>query len=234
MGGISAIQNRVEERANPQSSQAAGQEIFFKDGDQAFLTPVATGEENDLLLDEVFLYTYRSGNRWINLLKDDDVDASEVPDNIRASHKFAFWAYVHDIMHTEKRFDDWEEVEGPQGKKLFVQHINDFKVIPLGFGRSNYIWNQLVDVYNDWGSLNKGVIRVKRTGTGMYDTSYTLTATARNTDVPADKLATIPELVGIKDYYKDRYGQVTQPTPSSEGVSLEAGEVAEKFDDLFN
>ena len=106
MGGISAIQNRVEERANPQASQAAGQEIFFKDGDQAFLTPVASGEENDLLLDEVYLYTYRSGNRWINLLKDDAVDASEVPDNIRASHKFAFWAYVHDIMHTEKRFDD--------------------------------------------------------------------------------------------------------------------------------
>ena len=234
MGGISAIQNRVEERANPQTSQSAGQEIFFKDGDQAFLTPVATGEENDLLLDEVYLYTYRSGNRWINLLKDDDVDASDVPDNIRASHKFAFWAYVHDIMHTEKRFDDWDEVEGPQGKKMFVQHVNDFRVIPLGFGRSNYIWNQLVDVYNDWGALNKGVVRVKRTGTGMYDTSYTLTATARNTEVPADKIATIPELVGIKDYYKERYGQVTQPAPSSEGVSLEEGEVAEKFDDLFN
>ena len=234
MGGISAIQNRVEERSNPQMSQSAGQEVFFKDGDQAFLTPIATGEENDLLLDEVYLYTYRSGNRWINLLKDDDVDASDVPDNIRASHKFAFWAYVHDIMHTEKRFDDWEEVEGPQGKKMFVQHVNDFRVIPLGFGRSNYIWNQLVDVYNDWGSLNKGVVRVKRTGTGMYDTSYTLTATARNTDVPADKLASIPELTGIKDYYKDRYGQVATTTPSSQGVSLETEEVTLLDDDLFN
>jgi hypothetical protein len=234
MGGISAIQNRVEERANPQASQAAGQEIFFKDGDQAFLTPVASGEENDLLLDEVYLYTYRSGNRWINLLKDDAVDASEVPDNIRASHKFAFWAYVHDIMHTEKRFDDWEEVEGPQGKKMFVQHVNDFRVIPLGFGRSNYIWNQLVDVYNDWGSLNKGVVRVKRTGTGMYDTSYTLTATARNTDVPADKLASIPDLIGIKQYYKDRYGQAATTLPSSAGVSLETEEAKMLDDDLFN
>ena len=75
MGGISAIQNRVDERTNPQSDQSSGQEIFFKDGDQAFLTPVASGNEDDLLLDEVDLYTYRSGNRWINLLKDDDVDA---------------------------------------------------------------------------------------------------------------------------------------------------------------
>ena len=233
MGGISAIQNRVDERSNPQS-QTAGQEIFFKDGDQAFLTPVASGDEDDLLLDEVHLYTYRSGNRWINLLKDDDVDTSEVPDNVRASHKFAFWAYVHDIMHTEKRFDDWDEVEGPQGKKMFVQHVNDFKVIPLGFGRSNYIWNQLVDIYNDWGSLHKGVVRVKRTGTGMYDTSYTLTATARNTDVPADRLASIPDLTGIKDYYKDRYGQVTPTTTSSQGVSLETDESTSLDDDLFN
>ena len=99
MGGIFAIQNRVEERSNPQS-QSSGQEIFFKDGDQAFLTPVASGEENDKLLDEVYLYTYRSGTRWINLLKDDDTDASEVPDNVRASHKFAFWSMISCILRS--------------------------------------------------------------------------------------------------------------------------------------
>ncbi len=229
MGGIFAIQNRVEERSNPQLSQSNGQEVFFKDGDQAFVTPVASGEENDKLLDEVYLYTYRSGTRWINLLKDDDTDASEVPDNVRASHKFAFWGYVHDIMHTEKRFDDWEEVEGPQGKKLFVQHVDDFRVIPLGFGRSNYIWNQLVDIYNDWGSLDKGVMRIKRAGTGMYDTSYTLSATARNTSVPEDKLANVSELVDIKSYYKNRYGgeQSNGASNQSDPVSLDS------TDDLF-
>ena len=133
-------------------------------------------------------------------------------------------------MHIEKRFDDWEEIDGPQGKKMFVQHVNDFRIIPLGFGRSNYIWNQLVDVYNDWGSLNKGVMRVKRTGTGMYDTSYTLTATARKTDVPAEKLDKVSDLVEIKAYYKDRYGRVAEPTQSSEGVSLATDDFTE---DLF-
>ena len=231
MGGIFAIQNRVEERSNPQS-QSSGQEIFFKDGDQAFLTPVASGEENDKLLDEVYLYTYRSGTRWINLLKDDDTDASEVPDNVRPSHKFAFWAYVHDIMHTEKRFDDWEEVEGPQGKKLFVQHIDDFRVIPLGFGRSNYIWNQLVDIYNDWGSLDKGVMRIKRSGTGMYDTSYTLSATARNTVVPEDKLSTVSGLIDIKSYYKDRYGG-DQSNGSAINSNQTQGVSLDSTDDLF-
>ena len=64
----------------------------------------------------------------------------------------------------------------------------------------------------------------------MYDTSYTLTATARKTEVPADKLEAVSDLVEIKAYYKDRYGQVVEPTQSSEGVSLATGDFTE---DLF-
>ena len=114
------------------------------------------------------------------------------------------------------------EIQGPQGRKLFKEEVNDFRVIALTFGRSNYIWNQLVDVYNDWGALNKGVVRIKRTGTGMYDTSYTLTATARESDVPEDKLEEIDELPTIKGYFKERYGGDTQNTNGTEVVSLTA------------
>ena len=110
--------------------------------------------------------------------------------------------------------------------KLFKYHEDLEKAIeespPDILGLSNYIWNQLVDVYNDWGKLDKGVVRVKRTGTGMYDTSYTLSATARPSEIPADKLEAISDLVDIKSYYKDRYGQVTSTAPSSEGVTLES------------
>jgi hypothetical protein len=135
-------------------------------------------------------------------------------------------------MHTEKRFDDWEEVEGPQGKKLFVQHVDDFRVIPLGFGRSNYIWNQLVDIYNDWGTLSKGVVRVKRTGTGMYDTSYALSSTSRPTVIPEDKLAQVSDLVDIKSYYKDRYGG-SQPSGTAAHPNDTQGVSLDLADDLF-
>jgi hypothetical protein len=98
------------------------------------------------------------------------------------------------------------EISGPSGRKLFKEEVNDFRVIALTFGRSNYIWNQLVDIYNDWGALNKGVMRIKRTGTGMYDTSYALAATARDIDMPVEKEAEIDKLVTIKGYFKERYG----------------------------
>ena len=222
MGGINRIAQKQEKRQTGGGTGTPGREIWFRDVDQAFLTPVATGEEGDDRFDEIYMYTYRVNDRWTNKLSDDDIDTSDVPDNVRPSHKFAFWAYVHEILHPERRNENWMEIQGPQGRKLFKEEVNDFRVIALTFGRSNYIWNQLVDVYNDWGALNKGVVRIKRTGTGMYDTSYTLTATARESDVPEDKLEEIDELPTIKGYFKERYGGDTQNTNGTEVVSLTA------------
>ena len=206
MSGISMIQTKRENRyqGGQDDNRMPGREIFFKDGDQAFLSPIATGDEGDTNLDEIYLYTYRDGNRWMNILDDSEVDTSMVPADTRASHKFAFWAYVHDVVHTEARNDEWEPVSGPGGRKMFKETVNDFRVVCLTFGRSDYIWNQLVDVYNDWGGLDKGVVRIKRTGAGMQDTSYAIAATTRKDEIPED--ADDDYLPSIKEYFKTRYG----------------------------
>ena len=232
MGGINRIQERREEQRTGFSNgnQAVGREIWFKDGDQAFLTALATGHEDDSKLDEFYIYTYRSGNRWVNLLSDPDTDTSDVPSDTRPSHKFGFWAFVHEVIHPEKRVDSWEEIAGPGGKKMYKEEVNDFRIISLGFGRSDYIWNQLVDVYNDWTGLNKGVMRVRRTGSGMYDTSYSLAATARDADVPQERMTEVAELPDIKTYFRERYGGVPDYT-SNATVSLNGSDTAKK--DLF-
>ena len=206
MSGISMIQTKRETRyqGGQDDNRMPGREIFFKDGDQAFLSPIATGVEGDANLDEIYLYTYRDGNRWMNILDDPEVDSSMVPADTRASHKFAFWAYVYEVVHTEARSEEWEPVSGPGGRKMFKETVNDFRVVSLTFGRSDYIWNQLVDVYNDWGGLDKGVIRIKRTGAGMQDTSYAIAATTRKDEIPDD--ADADSLPTIKEYFKSRYG----------------------------
>jgi hypothetical protein len=231
MAGISRIVSQREAFRNPNTDQAARQEIWFKDGDQAFITPVATGNEDDDRLDDIYLYTFREDNRWINLLKDESVDTSSVPDNVRPSHKFAFWGYVHEIIHADRRQEAWTEIEGPGGRKMYRQEVNDFKVVALSFGRSDYIWNQLVDVYNDWGNLDKGVIRVKRTGVGMYDTSYQIAATARDEELPTDKLQEIGNLQTIKAYYRERYSG--NPELSLNGTSSLYGDDSKKEEALF-
>jgi len=230
MSGISRIAQKRDSIRNPVET-SSNREVWFKDGDQAFLSPIATGEENDTKLDEIYMYTFRnSDNRWTNRLQDESIDNSDIPSNIRPSHKFAFWAYVHEIIHPEKKNDSWEEIAGPNGRKVFKEVVNDFKVIALTFGRSDYIWNQLVDIYNDWGGLNKGVMRVKRTGTGMYDTSYTLAATARASEIPEEQLASIDDLTSIRGYFLERYGNTSSPNGT---VSLDEGSSNDTKSELF-
>ena len=233
MSGISRIQSARENRGQGgPSTNVPGREVWFKDGDQAFITALATGEEGDPFLDELYMYTYNSGSRWVNLIDDPSVDPSDVPANTRPSHKFALWAYVHEIIHTERRNDEWEVVNGPGGRKMYKETVEDCRIISLTFGRSDYIWNQLVDVYNDWNGLDKGVMRIKRTGTGMFDTSYQIAGTARKDELPDDIKAQASDLPSVKEYFLARYGGTT----SNEGVSLAepalAG-ISTSTDDLF-
>lgn len=223
MSGIGRIQSLREESKQEAASRSAVpfREVWFKDGDQAFVTSVATGADNDVNLDEVSLYTFRQGNRFVNLLNADGVDLSAVPADSRPSRKFAFWGYVHEIIHAEKRNDDWEEIQGPGGRKMFKEVVNDYKVICLGFGRNDYLWNQLVDVYNDWNSLNKGVMRIKRTGAGMRDTSYAIAATARDGGIPDDQKDDAYDLPPIQEYFQERYGALWSPGPSNEDGDTE-------------
>ena len=60
MGGINRIQQDREgvKDARGSVSLSLGKEIFLKDGDQAFLTSAATGNEEDTLLDDIHMYTY--------------------------------------------------------------------------------------------------------------------------------------------------------------------------------
>jgi len=216
MSGISRIQTKRETRyqGGQDDTRMPGREIFFKDGDQAFVSPIATGDEGDTNLDEIYLYTYKDGNRWMNILDDPDVDTSVVPADARSSHKFAFWAYVHEVVHNDARSEEWEVVNGPGGKKMFKETVNDFRVVCLTFGRSDYIWNQLVDIYNDRSGLDKGVLRIKRTGAGMQDTSYAIAATTRKDEIP--EVADVEGLPTIKEYFKGRYGGFS---PNSNGVN---------------
>ena len=52
MSGISRIAQKREAIRNP-VERSTNQEVWFKDGDQAFLSPVATGNEDDTKLDEL-------------------------------------------------------------------------------------------------------------------------------------------------------------------------------------
>ena len=109
--------------------------------------------------------------------------------------------YSNTNSNVEKRVDSWTALEGPSGKTLYKEELNDFRIMSLPFGRGGYLWNQLVDIFEEWGSLNKGVIRIKRDGTGL-DTTYSIAASTRELSNP-DKDTS--ELVSVDEYFKNRY-----------------------------
>ena len=74
-------------------------------------------------------------------------------------------------------------------------------------------------------------MRIKRTGSGMLDTSYAISATARDMDIPDDKFEEQDDLPPVKDYFKDRYGSVTASTATSNGSTPSPEAV--KLDELF-
>ena len=223
MSGIARIQSRIQERLLTQNVDS--KEYFLRDGDQVFLSAAGDGKEGDPFVSEIQMLTWREGNRFRSVLitENDDVDkirvALNVPDDSRVQKKFAMWTYIYEALHVEKRVDSWTALEGPSGKTLYKEELNDFRIMSLPFGRGGYLWNQLVDIFEEWGSLNKGVIRIKRAGAGL-ETTYNIAVSTRELSNP-DKDTS--ELVSVDEYFKNRYSaniETDSSSKKSEDLSL--------------
>ena len=206
MSGIKMISERAGRATSSERSGSSSlrRELWLRDGDQAFLTSVATGDDDDPFLEEYWMHTFRDENSFKSVLSGPDGALGVVPADSKPQHKFGFWAFVTEVYHPDSRMDTWEPITGPSGKTMYKEVVNDFRIVPLSFGRGNNIWNQLVDVYNDWGLLSKGIIRIRRSGTAL-DTTYTITATTKEDEIPDDRHIEISDLPSIKDYLMETY-----------------------------
>jgi len=230
MPGIRAINDRSNRTSSERSaSNSNRKDVFFKDGDQAFMIPVATGDDNDPYLDEFWMYTFQDGSSYKTVIEGPNGPMGAIPEGTRPSHKFAFWAYVTEIFHSSnpRNNDYWQLVSGPGGQKMFKEEVNAFRVVTLSMGRSNSLWNQLVDVYSDWGSLSKGVIRIRRKGEKL-DTTYTISATPKEDSIPESMYDELNALPSIKEYMLDVYSE----KPRTETAEIPATKVALKEDDF--
>ena len=215
MSGIDNILRSIENESESTSTiREKSKEIFLKDGDQLFCTPVATGKDDDKLLDQYYMYSFRNGTSWAfvlagmkgenGLIPDDRIDISTVPEDSRRQLKFSLWVYVHNILHTQKSQDYWKEIQGPLGKQMFEETVNDFRIISLSLGAGKANFYSLAEIYNDWGSLDKGVVRFKRNGEGL-ETTYLITPTPKQEEIPSEKKSEILNLPTIKDYLFEAY-----------------------------
>ena len=226
MNGIERIQKALDterQGREDEGPRAEIKEIFAKDGDQIFATSAATGNNDDTLFSEYRLYTFENGRYFTNVLDDERVDTSNIPPNkdgtARGSgRKFAFWAYIHHILHTTKTSSDMVEVAGAGGRKLFKEEVNDYRILSFSFGRGSANWNQVFDIYEDWDSLDKGIIKIKRSGVGL-DTTYAISTTLKTEEIPENRVPEIATLTPIMDYMFGRHGRgVTIQETTNDGL----------------
>lgn len=212
MSGINKIKNEVE---TEKKEQNAGMELWLKDGDEALVAIVPDGsDDKDYRLDKFYThanqFTRDDGSKgWKNQLcldKSEDILCKLCETN-KPSRKFGFWTYVYYVLHNTKRQDNWIEVKRTSGRLQYKEVVDDFRVFAQGFGSKEYLFNYIVDIYNEYNSLNKYTIRIKRTGSGMSDTSYIVASTTKVVELTDEIKQKAKELPAIKDFFKQKWGQ---------------------------
>lgn len=197
MGGIQKIAERLErDRQNRMASSFGNTELILKDGDQAYVRFVPNGSDDSPLLDDAWVHSVRavsaSGKQYYRNVvcfrvtkEDPGIDCSLCESGDKTRHVFGIWSYVYSLRHPkscghEPRGEEkWKETVTPGGVAYRTEEINGFRIFTRGFGFNESLWNMMQDLYQDTGDLSKYVVRIKRTGAEMKDTTYTVQSTGK-------------------------------------------------------
>ena len=223
-GGIAGISNRADKEEQERSSRRGpGSELWLYDGDIAQVTIVPSGDPEDHRIQD--FSTYRATGMGRNgaytydamaegVSSSGQFKATEVDAGTQLRTKFGVWLYVESVMRNPnntkaltKNFGEdtvasWPTEQTPSGKAFLKQEAGNFQMWSQGFGRSKYLWNQIVDIYDEDGSLNQHKVRIRRTGSGRDDTSYSIKATNDEGYVPSEANGqTASELVRPVDFF---------------------------------
>ena len=234
MSGIGKITQR---RKDTVSSFTGGREVFLKDGDQVLMSIIPTGDDGDEKLTDFWRHAVQSQSnegvtRWTYSLCGKSIEkyCEVCSSGQRAQHRFALWAYVYHILHSEKNNDSWTEVKTKAGiEPQYKEEVNGFRMFSQGFGQRDYLWNQVVDIYEENGNLNDKVVRVRRRGSGMQDTNYSIQITNTATKIPDESKTELDELGNAIDFFIER--EENSSTNNTNGTEKEKVTKAVSLDD---
>jgi hypothetical protein len=179
MPGIAKINQAQKEQAENRSSTNSGNYNYElslrRDSDQAIMVIASTGHDegpDSERIDDFLQHRFQdetNENRWTFAICKTPFDepCPYCERSIGTQHRFAFWAYVLKSYSKEAgQSPNWKE-EKVGTDLMYGLEINNFRVVSLPFGRNDATWQQLVDIYQDYGALNATAIRVKRSGTDI-------------------------------------------------------------------
>lgn len=202
--------------------KSARTELFFRPGDEAFVTFCSKiDSKDDPNWTTLQFYEWYDAPRLHKILNAETSNLDRLPPmddrarlNFKSRNMFGLWVYVHGIIHAQ--YEDGYDVIEKDGKKQFVESVQDYRVLTLGYGQQGATKYALKDIQEKWNNdLTAGTIRIRREGEGLK-TMYRLTDTVRNDELPEEK----PKLQPIWEYYVDHYSDIWMPSGSDGQIQV--------------
>ena len=209
MSGISKLADAAKK-----FNSEIGKELILKDiGDIAIVSLPMTGDgdANDKythLMDDFYQHSEDLGaGKWGNfkfcsqsLDKLCTCDTKKKP-----SHRIGFWAYVDYVLHINQKIETWTPIQNAQKtQKYFKEEVNDFRLFSMAYGKEGSNMNQLVEIHSVHESLNKKIIRIKKSSNKG---DYILTATDNAVEFSDEDVKNLKSLISVKQYFQEKYAE---------------------------
>jgi len=130
------------------------------------------------------------------------------------TNRFAVWVYVHFILHlgdnpnSDEDSPAWDQVQVGQ-RFMFRENVGQPLLIWLAYGKQWSWFGQFKAAYTKYGTLSGRVYELRRVGTSMNDTDYTL-ATVKEEPLKAD----VPAVTTIEEVFRSTLDGVGSKSPS--------------------
>jgi hypothetical protein len=106
-----------------------------------------------------------------------------------------FWVYVYKVLHARSDQEGkWASTTSPSGKKtMYQEDINTVKLFRYSFGKGRYLWDELSDAHEQFGTWKDRDYLFKRRGAPRDpNTMYKITPLADKSPMRKD----ISDLIG--------------------------------------
>ena len=209
MPGINELSKARQEENEARAASSAGLSLWLSDGDIAVVSPVATGKDGDERLGDFYMHSvptqgFPFGKQTFCPRSNGDVTCIHCDAGIKRTHRFGLWVYAHYVDHlkqSDKKDRQWEAFQTKGGTTKYKETINGFRVFDQTFGRAEYLWAKLVEVYSEHGALNIVKLKISRTGT-KTQTQYDIQGTAAKVEIPEkDEFKSLEELIPIREFF---------------------------------
>lgn len=240
---IKQAQQKLEDSRNNRAATQT-RELWLKENDQVYVTSLYSGNEEgsspyfSLFFSRNETIKYDTGKEYVKklFLAENEED---VPEQYKRESRsqLGLWVFVHFILHetnmvSGKIQENWKEEKSASGVVRYKEEVNDYKLYLGGLGKDQSFWNQLVDIYNEEGSLDKKTLRIGKRGKGI-NTFYSIaTAPGKVLMIPKEKVDESKELQSVLEYVKVHL-VLTPVVTSKEVVSVETVEEENDDESLF-